>query len=138
MTDDAERVQLLAELEEALRKHGCRVRTESGTLCIDRPDWDERAGQTFAMASAISSIERKDRAFRVVVQELRDEERAVRKYSITLLDSENRALHAWHRDTKRGQHQHEYKVGVKLPDHIPHEGSIDGIATEMIQRMDGS
>jgi hypothetical protein len=111
---------------------------ESGTLCINRPDWDERAGQTFAMASAISTILREDRSFRVVVQELRDEDEVVQKYSITLLDGENRSLHAWHRDPKRGQHQHEYDAGVKLPDHIPHEGSIECIATEMIQHMDDS
>ncbi len=102
------------------------------TLCARREIVEGQSGDTFVMASAIGEVRRVTERFDVVVQEHRDGRGAIVKYSITLLDGSGTQRRAWHLSRGRGQHQHTFTKGRKDSGHVPHEGTIEGIAGEMV------
>ncbi|RJP22728.1 MAG: hypothetical protein C4529_05280 [Deltaproteobacteria bacterium] len=127
--------EVLNALASEFRLQGLDVTVDPDTICVGREQWDKYSNQVLLMLSAAPAIKAGTKTFYLFASEQYDLAGKLTKYSIKLCDNQKTECKAWELDTKRGQHVHLYSNSEKDPPHLPFEGSIKVIASEIMDFM---
>ena len=126
---------VLSELAAEFRKHGIQVVVGRDSVCIGRPTWDKYSKSLLMMLSARPAIKIGDKGFAIYLTEQQDGSGVVLKYGINLCDDKDNPIRAYHLDTKRGAHVHDFNGKRQVPGHLEFSREMPTIANDMLSRM---
>jgi len=127
------RFDLLNALASAFRGRGLEASVGPDSICVGVARWDRSSQQVLVMRSAAPVVSHGLRTFHVFAVEQYSQVDTLTKYSVTVCDDAKKQLKAWHLDTKRGPHLHEFVDGQKVARHIPHTDSVDEVADHIVE-----
>src|SRR5678815_1900989 len=107
------RFDVLSALASAFRGQGLEASVGPDSICVGVEQWDKFSRQVLVMRSAVPVVSHGRRTFHVFAVEQYSQDDSLTKYSVTVCDDAKKQLKAWHLDTKRGPHLHEFVDGQK-------------------------
>lgn len=126
---------ILSELAAEFRKHGIQVVVKRDSVCIGRPTWDKYSKTFLTMLSARPAIRIGEKGFEIYLTEQQGKVGSVLKYGINLSDDGGTPVRAYHLDTKRGPHVHDFDGKRQKPGHERFSRKMPTIVNDILSRM---